>query len=138
MAFYEVVFIARQDLSVDDVDNLSDKLSTIVSDHKGELLSKEYWGLKKLAYIIKKNVRGHYILLNFDAPFEAIAELKRVIGFNENIIRSDIFRLKNKPESGSLLMVSEDAKSFKEGNVIEQTPSAIDDKIDKLVINNLI
>ena len=54
MALYEVVFIARQDLSVEDVDNLSDKFSKIVTDHKGKVVSKEYWGLRTLAYKINK------------------------------------------------------------------------------------
>jgi small subunit ribosomal protein S6 len=137
MALYEVVFIARQDLSVEDVDNLSDKFSKIVTDHKGKVVSKEYWGLRTLAYKINKNPRGHYILLNVDANFEAIAEVKRVIGFNEDVIRSNIFKV-DAHQSPSLLMVSDDAKSYKAGKVFTQAPSDIDATLDQIVINNLI
>ena len=55
MALYETVFIARQDLTVDDVDNLSEKLEKIITDGKGKIVSKEYWGLRNLTYKIKKN-----------------------------------------------------------------------------------
>ncbi|MFT6105879.1 MAG: small subunit ribosomal protein S6 [Rickettsiales bacterium] len=137
MALYEVVSIARQDFSAEDVDNLSDKFSKIITDNKGKVISKEYWGLRDLAYKINKNNRGHYVLLNIESEFEAIEELKRVIGFDENIIRSNIFKVKQH-STGSLLKVSKDAKEYKAGNIIAQEPSEIDDKIDKIVINNLI
>ncbi len=137
MALYEVVFIARQDLSAEDVDNLSDKFAKIVTDLKGKIVSKEYWGLRDLAYKINKNPRGHYVLLNVKAEFEAIAEVKRVIGFNEDIIRSNIFKV-DAHVSPSLLMVSDDAKSYKAGKVVTHAPSEIDAVIDQVVINNLI
>ena len=137
MALYEVVFIARQDLSAEDVDNLSDKFAKIVIDHKGKIVSKEYWGLRILAYKINKNPRGHYILLNIDADFDGISEIKRVIGFNEDIIRSNVFKV-DLHQSPSLLKVSDDAKSYKAGKIFIQTPSGIDDTIDQVVINNIL
>jgi len=137
MALYEVVFIARQDLSVEDVDNLSDKFCKIITDNKGKLVSKEYWGLRSLAYKINKNSRGHYIMLNFDANFEAISEVKRVIGFNEDIVRSNIFKV-DTHQSPSLLMVSDDAKNYKAGKIFTQDHSAIEATLDKIVINNLL
>ncbi|MFT5702899.1 MAG: small subunit ribosomal protein S6 [Rickettsiales bacterium] len=137
MSLYEVVFIARQDLSSEDVDILSDKFSTIITDLKGKIVSKEYWGLRDLAYKIKKNSRGHYILLNIDSEFEAIAELKRIIGFSEDVVRSIILQVKIHQEN-TLLKVSTDAKSHKAGQIFTQTPSEFDSKIDQIVINNLI
>ncbi|NBV05967.1 MAG: 30S ribosomal protein S6, partial [Proteobacteria bacterium] len=62
MALYETVFIARQDLTAEDVDALSSKLAKIITDANGKLVSKEYWGLRNLAYKVKKNSRGHYVL----------------------------------------------------------------------------
>ena len=135
MALYEVVFIARQDLSVEDVDALSDKFSKIITEYKGKVVSTEYWGLRNLAYKINKNARGHYIMLNADAPHDAVKELQRVIGFNENIIRSNIFAVKEH-QNPSKLKVSKDARDFKAGKISEAAPSLYD--FDKLVINNLI
>jgi len=67
MAFYESVLIARQDL--------------------GEVVSVDNWGLKNLAYRIKKNRKGHYVVLNISAPASAISEYERVMRFNEDVIR---------------------------------------------------
>jgi small subunit ribosomal protein S6 len=135
MALYEVVFIARQDLSVEDVDALSDKFSKIIAEYKGKVVSTEYWGLRNLAYKINKNSRGHYIMLNVDAAHDAIKELQRVIGFNENIIRSQILAVKEH-KNPSKLKVAKDARDFKAGKTTEAAPLLYD--FDKLVINNLI
>lgn len=137
MALYEVVFIARQDLSAEEVDSLSDRFIKIIADHKGKLVSREYWGLKDLSYKINKNSRGHYVLLNFDSEFDGIAEVKRVIGFNEDVIRSNIFRVEAH-EKQSPLMISEDAKSFKAGKTVTHAPTELDAAIDQIVVNNLI
>ncbi len=132
MALYETVFIARQDLTAEDVDALSDKFSKIITDGKGKIVSKEYWGLKNLAYKVKKNSRGHYVLLNIDAPYEAVAELKRVIGFDENIIRSITFSIEaHKKESE--LFVSVNAKDYKAGKTpVKKEPSKVDLVLDRV------
>ena len=136
MALYETVFVTRQDLTVDDVDNLSDKLSKIVTERNGKIVSKEYWGLKNLAYKIKKNSRGHYVLLNINSDFDAIAEVKRVMGFDENIIRSAIFKVENHSKTPSQLMISVEAKDYKSGKNAGAHTSEIDAVIDQIVINN--
>ena len=79
MPLYETVFIARQDLTAEDVDALAVKLSKIITDAKGKIVSKEYWGLRNLSYKVKKNARGHYILLNIDAEYAAVAGVDTVL-----------------------------------------------------------
>ena len=116
MALYEVVYIARQDLTAEDVDNLTEKLSKIITDGKGKVISKEYWGLRNLAYKVKKNTRGHYVLLNIESEFSAVAELNRVMGFNEDIIRNVTLR-NNFSVEESPLFASTTAKDFKAGKV---------------------
>ena len=131
MALYEVVFIARQDLSVEDVDNLSDKFSKIVTDHKGKVVSREYWGLRNLAYKIKKNDRGHYILLAIDAEFAAIAEMNRVMSFNEDIIRKATFRVDKFLDKPSTLAFAANAKDYKAGKV--QNNNVDTSKFDQMI-----
>ena len=126
MPLYETVFITRQDLTADDVDALASKLSKIITDGKGKIVSKEYWGLRNLSYKVKKNARGHYILLNIDSEYSAVAELKRVMGFNEDIIRSLIFAVESHQEE-TPLFVSKTAKDFKPGKLLEKrAPSKAD------------
>lgn len=115
MPFYELVFITRQDLAPTEVDALTDKFKQILSENGGKLASKEYWGLRTLAYKINKNSKGHYVLMYIDAPYEAVAELERIMGYNENIIRKAIFRIDAIPTEHSDLMVSVEAKDYKNG-----------------------
>jgi small subunit ribosomal protein S6 len=87
MPFYENVFIARQEISAAQVDALADQVVAIVGENGGTLKKKEYWGLKGLAFRIKKNRKGHYVLLNLDAPPAAIHEMERQMRINEDIVR---------------------------------------------------
>ncbi len=132
MPLYETVFIARQDLTAEDVDALTAKLSKIITDAKGKIVSKEYWGLRNLAYKVKKNSRGHYVLLNIDAEYAAVAELNRVMGFNEDIIRNMTFSAESHQEE-SPLFVSATAKDYKAGKVAaKKEPSKSDLVLDQV------
>ena len=84
---YESVLIARQDLGTSQVNSLVDSLKEVVSAQGGEVVRVDNWGLKNLAYRIKKNRKGHYVLLNIAAPAQAVAEYERVMRVNEDIIR---------------------------------------------------
>ncbi len=84
---YESVLIARQDLGASQVSSLVDSLKQVVADQGGEVVRVDNWGLKNLAYRIKKNRKGHYVLLNISAPAQAVAEYERVMRVNEDIIR---------------------------------------------------
>lgn len=87
MANYESVLIARQDLGTSQVNNIVSELSDVIKKEGGEVVKVDNWGLKNLAYRIKKNRKGHYVLMNITAPANAIAEYERIMRFNEDIIR---------------------------------------------------
>ena len=87
MTNYEGVFIARQDLGASQVTALIQDLSKVISDNGGEVVKVDNWGLKNLAYRIKKNRKGHYVFLNISAPAAAVKEYERIMRFNEDIIR---------------------------------------------------
>ena len=87
MALYEHVFIARQDISSQQVEGLTDMITAILEENGGKITKQEYWGIKSLAYRVKKNRKGHYSLLNIDAEHVAIAEMERRISLNDDIIR---------------------------------------------------
>ena len=84
---YESVLIARQDLGASQVNTLVDELKNVISAQGGEVVRVDNWGLKNLAYRIKKNRKGHYVLMNISAPAQAVAEYERVMRVNEDIIR---------------------------------------------------
>ncbi|MBQ9272054.1 MAG: 30S ribosomal protein S6 [Alphaproteobacteria bacterium] len=87
MANYESVLIARQDLGAAQVNSLVSDLSEVIKKEGGEVVKVDNWGLKNLAYRIKKNRKGHYVLLNIVAPAKAIFEYERLIRLNEDVIR---------------------------------------------------
>jgi small subunit ribosomal protein S6 len=87
MALYEHLLIARQDISAQQVDALATHLKTIVEGEGGKIEKQEYWGLRGLAYRIKKNRKGHYVLLNINAPSTAVIELERQLKINEDVLR---------------------------------------------------
>jgi small subunit ribosomal protein S6 len=128
MPLYETVFIARQDLAAEDVDALTTKLSKIITDGKGKVTFKEYWGLRNLAYKVKKNSRGHYVMLNINADYPAVAELNRVMGFNEDIIRSVTYNVEEHFDE-SPLFVSSTAKDYKAGKIAAKKDSSKFDSV---------
>ena len=87
MPLYEQVFLARQDLSQAQVDALAATATEIVEAHGGKVTKTETWGLKSLAYKIKRNRKAHFVLLNVDAPTGVIFELERQTQINEDVIR---------------------------------------------------
>ena len=87
MSLYEHVFICRQDISQQQVESLTDNLIAILSEHGGSVEKTEYWGLRSLAYRVKKNRKGHYSLLNITADHSAISEMERQMSLNDDILR---------------------------------------------------
>jgi len=108
MPLYETVFIARQDISAKQVEDLASNFSKIVNDNGGETKRTESWGLRNLAYRIKKNRKGHYTLFHFDAPFKAIAEMERNMKLNEDILRFMTVRIEKLPEGPSAILKQSD------------------------------
>ena len=76
MPQYENVFIARQDISGAQVEQLADSFTQLIAEQGGEVKKREYWGLRNLTYRMNKNRKGHYVLFNIEAPAAAIAELE--------------------------------------------------------------
>ena len=101
MALYEHLLIARQDISAQQVDALATHLKTIVEGEGGRIEKQEYWGLRGLAYRIKKNRKGHYVLLNINAPSGAVIELERQLKINEDVLRYITVRVEAFEQSNS-------------------------------------
>lgn len=104
MPLYEATFITRQDMSKQDVTNLTDSFSDIIKQNGGKVVKNEYWGLKNLAYKINKSRKGHYTMLAIDAPAPAVKELERNMGINEDVIRSLTIRVEEIEEGPSVMM----------------------------------
>jgi len=108
MALYEHIFLARQDVSPTQVEELTAALTEVLTNGGGKVTKNEYWGLKSLSYRIKKNRKAHYTLLNIDAPHTAVAEMERQMGINEDILRFMTIRVDELEEGPSAMMQKRD------------------------------
>ncbi|MEK9684612.1 MAG: 30S ribosomal protein S6 [Rhodospirillaceae bacterium] len=110
MAYYESVFIARPDITPVQVEGLSESFKTIVSENGGKAINDEYWGLRSLAYRIKKNRKGHFVLINLDAPAAAVRELERNMRINEDILRFITIKVDALEEGPSIMLKNKTAR----------------------------
>lgn len=104
MPYYETVFIARQDIAAPQVDALADTFQKAIEGLGGKVSKRESWGLRNLAFRIKKNRKGHYVLLNIDGPPVAIQEMERQMRINEDILRYLTVRVEQLEEGPSVMM----------------------------------
>ena len=106
MPFYENIFIARQDISTAQVEALADTFANLVAENGGKVEKREYWGLRNLAYRMKKNRKGHYVLFNLEAPPAAVNELERNMRINEDVLRYLTIRVEELEAEPSAMMQS--------------------------------
>ena len=104
MALYEHIFLARQDVTTQQVETLTETLKTLIAAQGGSVSKVEPWGLKSLAYRIKKNRKAHFTLINITAPSAAIVELERQLSINEDVIRYITLRV-DEHEAGPSAML---------------------------------
>ena len=102
MSLYESVIIIRQETSPQQVEALADTYQDLIKENGGSIKKRENWGLRSLAYKIKKNRKGHYILFNIDAPSAAIHEMERLMSLNEDILRYLTLRVDELEEGPSI------------------------------------
>ncbi len=106
MPLYESVFIARQDIAAPQAEALADTFTSIIDAQGGKVTKRENWGLRNLAYKIKKNRKGHYVLLNIDAPPAAILEMERNMRIHEDVLRYLTVRVDELEEGPSAVVRS--------------------------------
>ncbi len=104
MALYEHVFLTRQDVSSQRVEELVEQFKGVIESGEGTIGKTEYWGLKSLAFRIKKNRKAHFTLMNIDAPHQAVAEMERQMGINEDVLRFLTIRVEGLEEEPSVQM----------------------------------
>jgi small subunit ribosomal protein S6 len=108
MALYEHVYLARQDVSGQQVEALTEQFKGVIEQNGGKVTKVEPWGLKSLTYRIRKNRKAHFTLLNIDAPAAAVAEMERQQRINEDVIRILTVRVDALEEGPSAMMQKRD------------------------------
>ena len=104
MPLYECVLIARNDVTQQQVETVADTIAAQMEAEGGAVKKREYWGLRSLAYRIKKNRKGHYMLLGLDAKPASINEMERQLRINEDILRFMTVRIETIDEAPSSIL----------------------------------
>ncbi|WP_407146607.1 30S ribosomal protein S6 [Bradyrhizobium sp. ORS 86] len=104
MPLYEHVFLARQDASTQQVDELTTQVTGIVEQGGGKVTKTENWGVRSLTYRMNKNRKAHFVLMNIDAPSAVVTEIERQERINEDVIRYLTVRVEEHEEGPSAMM----------------------------------
>jgi len=104
MALYEHVYLVRQDLTQQQVEAMTEGFKKVITDGGGKVGKVESWGVKSLAYRLKKNRKAHFTLMNLDAPSAAVKEMERQMGLNEDILRFMTIRVEALEDGPSAMM----------------------------------
>jgi small subunit ribosomal protein S6 len=104
MPLYETVVIARSEITQAQAEAVADMMTTLLEADGGAVKKREYWGLRSLAYRIKKNRKGHYMLLGLDAPSPAVVEMERQLTLNEDVLRFMTVRIEEISEEPSVIL----------------------------------
>ena len=108
MPLYEHVFLARQDVSAQQVEGLLANFKEVIESNGGTIARTEYWGLKSLSYKIKKNRKAHFTMMNIDAPHEAVAEMERQMRLASDVLRFLTLRVEAHEDGPSAMMKRSD------------------------------
>jgi small subunit ribosomal protein S6 len=108
MPLYEHVFLSRQDVSAQQVEELTTQLKGVVEQLGGKVAKVEQWGVKTLSYRLRKNRKAHFTLLNLDAPSAAVSEIERQERLNEDVLRYLTVRVDALEEGPSAMMRKSD------------------------------
>ena len=108
MALYEHIYLARQDVSAQQVEAITEQLKSVITGGGGSIGKVEYWGVKTLAYRVKKNRKAHFTLMNIDADSALVGEMERQMRINEDILRFMTIRVEEHDEGPSVMMRKRD------------------------------
>jgi small subunit ribosomal protein S6 len=104
MPLYEHVFLARQDASTQQVEELTTQMTGIVEQGGGKVVKMENWGVRSLTYRMNKNRKAHFVLLNIDGPSAVVAEIERQERISEDVIRYLTVRVEQHEEGPSAML----------------------------------
>ncbi len=122
MAFYEAVFIIRPDIATTQVDLVTEKVSELITKAGGKVIKTEQWGLRTLAYRIKKHKKGYYIMLGVDMPGTVVAEMEHHMKLSDDIIRYHTIAVEAMTDEPSVMMKFKAKAAEYESRDKEDTP----------------
>ncbi len=127
MALYEHVFLARQDLSQQQVDELVERFKGVITEGGGSVGRVENWGLKSLTYRVKKNRKAYYTLMDLTCPPAALNEMERQMGLSEDVLRFMTIKVEQHEDGPSAMMQKREERSER-GSFGDRGPRSFGDR----------
>lgn len=115
MPLYEHILIARQDITTAQVEAIADGLQSFIEEQGGKIDKIEHWGLRSMAYKVRKNRKGHYVLMNIEAEASVMHEMERKLRINEDVMRSMTIRVDEFAEGQSAILIKRDDRKRRPG-----------------------
>ncbi len=125
---YEMTTILKPEGGPDATRQFAERVDGIVNEFGGKILSLQSWGEKKLAYEIKKNLKGHYLFFNLVADGDLIKELERNFNIWENVLKFMSIRVDEKEDLDQLMSEARGIASLFERN---EKKEPVEEKIEK-------
>jgi len=127
MNYYEIVLLMRKDLTAENIDLLFEDIEKILANNKSEIILREYWGLRLLAYKINKSSKAHYVMLKVKADNKTVKEVEKFAKYNEDIVRNKIFNSDDNKERSRLFISvkASDKKSDRKETYLDSKIAAI-------------
>ncbi len=115
MPLYEHTLIARQDITTAQVEAIAEEYRTFIEENGGKIAKIEHWGLRPMAYKVRKNRKGHYVLMNIDADAPVMHEMERKLRINEDVLRHMTIRVDEHDEEQSAILIKRDERKRRPG-----------------------
>ena len=119
MPLYETIFITRQEVSLQDVEKITAGFAKTLTDNGGSIVKTEQWGLRDLAYIIKKSSKAYYTLLAIDSSYNAVKEMERKMTLSEDVIRYVTVRVEAISKNPSAPIAKSNSQDKEEAVIVE-------------------
>jgi len=110
---YETIYVARPDLTEDVMTRITQKFESVVAERGGTMLVSEDWGKRKLAYIIRKHQRGHYVYLNYVGPAALVGEMERNLGIEDDLLRFLTVKIETDVEVEARRVIAEERRRLR-------------------------
>ncbi len=120
MPLYETIFITRQEVSLQDVEKITAGFAKTLTDNGGSIVKTEQWGLRDLAYIIKKSSKAYYTLLAIDSSYNAVKEMERKMTLSEDVIRHVTVRVEAISKNPSAPIAKSNSQDEEEAVIVEE------------------
>jgi small subunit ribosomal protein S6 len=130
MRRYETIFIARPNVGEDEIEAITAKATSTIESDGGTILRVNNWGLKKLAYLIKKENQGYYVYIDYAGVPESIAEIERVFRIDDRVLKYLTVKLADTcdPEAVKEQLAQEESVPLpEEENPQEESSESVDE-----------